>query len=54
MKIKSESYPDRIRHIADELSRIRNLHGVDQTVKKLRMVAAELERNLEKSAPKRT
>ena len=50
MKLKSESYPDRIRRIARELSQIRNLRGVDHTVQKLRMIAAELENNLKKSA----
>ena len=53
MKLKSESYPERIRRIAQELSRMRNLHGVDHTVQKLRIIADELESNLKKSAPKR-
>ena len=53
MKIKSESYPDRIRRIAKELSQGRDVYGVDQTVEKLRMIAAELEKNLKKSSPRR-
>lgn len=48
MKLKSESYPDKIRRIADELSRMRNLYEVDHTVEKLRMIANELEHNLKK------
>ena len=48
MKIKSESYPDRIRRIADDLSKMRNVYGVDHSVEKLRMIANELENNLKK------
>lgn len=48
MKIRSESYPDRIRQIASELSQMRNLYDLDHTVEKLRMVASELERTLKK------
>jgi len=48
MKIKSESYPDKIRRIAEELSRMRNLYEVDHTVEKLRMIANELEHNLKR------
>jgi hypothetical protein len=53
MKLKSESYPDRIRRIAMELSQGRHLVGVDKTVQKLRVIADELENNLKKSAPKK-
>ena len=48
MKIKSKSYPDRIRRIADDLSKMRNVYGVDHSVEKLRMIASELENNLKK------
>ena len=46
MKIKSKSYPDKIRRIADDLNRIRNQYEVDRTVEKLRLIANELEHNL--------
>lgn len=48
MKLKSESYPDKIRRIAHELCRLRNQYDVDQSIEKLQMVANELERNLKK------
>ena len=53
MKLKAESYPDRIRHIAADLSRMRNLYAVDHTVAKLRMIANELEQKLKKALPKK-
>ena len=53
MKIKSESYPDRIRRIAHELSKFRDEYEVDNSVEKLRMVANELEHNLNKSPRKK-
>ena len=53
MKYKSESYPDRIRRIAQELSQMRNIHGVNHSVEKLRMVANELEHNLKKAPLKK-
>ena len=46
MKLRSVSYPDRIRRIAQELSQLRNMYQVDHTVAKLRMIANELEQNL--------
>jgi hypothetical protein len=46
MKLKSNSYPERIRQIAHELSRLRNQYEVGQSVEKLLMVANDLERNL--------
>lgn len=46
MKLRSESYPDRIRRIAQEVSQLRNMYQVDHTVAKLRMIANELEQNL--------
>ena len=52
MKPRAESYPDRIRRIAAELSQVRNVNGMDQTVAKLRMIAGELEKNLKKALPK--
>jgi len=48
MKIKSESYPDRIRRIADDLRNMRKVYGVDHSVEKLRMIANELENILKK------
>jgi len=53
MKYKTESYPDRIRRIAKDLSQMRNVHGVDHTVEKLHMIATELERNLKKAVLKK-
>jgi hypothetical protein len=53
VKLKSESYPDRIRRIAAELSQLRSLYAVDHTVEKLRMIANELEQNLKKTLPKK-
>jgi len=54
MKLKSESYPDQIRRIAEDLNRIRHLYEVDHTVEKLRMIANELEHNLKKIPQKKT
>ena len=54
MKLKRESYPDRIRRIARELGQMRNLYGADHTAKMLRAIADELEYNLKKSLPKKT
>jgi len=53
MKYKRESYPDRIRRIAEDLSQMRNLYEVDHSVEKLRMIAAELEKKFEKSTIKK-
>ena len=53
MKLKAESYPDKIRRIAADLSQMPNLYGMDHTVAKLRMIANELEQNLKKALPKR-
>jgi hypothetical protein len=53
MKLRSESYPDRIRRIAQEVSQLRNLYQVDHSVEKLRMIANELEKVLEKTPPKK-
>ena len=48
MKVRSESYPERIRSLAAELSRIRNLYPVDHSVDKLRVIADELEQILKR------
>jgi len=53
MRIKSASYADKIRRIADDLSKMRISHEVDSTVAKLRIVANELERNLQKATEKK-
>ena len=53
MKIKSESYPNKIRHIADDLSRLRHMYDVDSPVEKLRLIANELERSLKKALVKK-
>ena len=54
MKLRSESYPDRIRRIAQEMSQLRNLYQVDNTVEKLHMIANELEQNLKNTHRKKT
>ena len=46
MKLKSDSYPEKIRRIAHELSRLRNQYDVDQTIDRLHVIANELERKL--------
>ena len=43
MKLKAESYPEKIRRIAHDLSRLRNQYEVDRSVERLRMIANELE-----------
>ncbi len=53
MKTRSKSYPDKIRRIAEDLSKMRNLYEVDCTVEKLRMIASELEHNLKKALTKK-
>lgn len=53
MKLKSESYPDKIRRIAHDLSRFRDQYDVDRSVEKLRMIANELELNLKKPPRKK-
>jgi len=53
MKLKRESYPDRIRRIADDLGQFRNLYGTDRSAEKLRKIADELEQNLKKALPKK-
>jgi len=54
MKIKSESYPDKIRRIAEDLRKMRISHEVDSSAEKLRMIANELERNLKKALLKKS
>ena len=53
MKYKRESYPDRIRRIAEDLSQMRNLYEADHSVEKLRMIADELEQNIKKALSKK-
>jgi len=53
MKLRSESYPDRIRRIAQEVSQLRNLYQVDQSVENLRMIANDLEQVLKKTPLKK-
>lgn len=54
MKIKSESYPDKIRRIAEDLGKMRISHEVDSSAEKLRMIANELEGNLKKARLKKS
>ena len=54
MKLKSESYPEKIRRIAHDLGRLRNQYDVDQSIEKLHMVANELERKLNKAPLKKS
>lgn len=53
MKIKSKSYPDKIRRIAEELDRLRISREVNSSAEKLRMVANELEASLKKALLKK-
>jgi len=46
MKLKSESYPEKIRRIAHDLGRLRGQYAVDRSIEKLLMIANELEQNL--------
>lgn len=52
MELKALSYPDRIRRIAQELSRLQSSYGVGNTIRKLRVIADELEIELKKAARK--
>ena len=54
MKLKSESYPEKIRRIAQDLGRLRNQYEVDRSVEKLRMIANELEHILKKPPLKKS
>jgi hypothetical protein len=54
MKLRSESYPDRIRSIAREVSKLRNMYQVDHSVEMLRMIANELEQVLKRTPLKKT
>jgi hypothetical protein len=54
MKYKRESYPDKIRRIAEDLSQMRNLYAVDHSVEQLRRIANELEHTFKKTLPKKT
>ncbi len=53
MKIRSESYPDRIRRIAQELGPYRKSYPVDHPIKKLQIIADELEQILKKAPLKK-
>jgi hypothetical protein len=48
MKLRSESYPEKIRRIAHDLNRLRNQYEVDRSVEQLRMIANELELSLKR------
>lgn len=52
MKLKSESYPDHIRRIAQDLGKLRHQYEVNHLIDRLRMIADELERNL-KTPPRK-
>jgi len=54
MKIRSQSYPDKIRRIAEDLSKLKKLNGVDHTIGKLYMIANELEQQLKAHTKNRT
>jgi hypothetical protein len=54
MKLRSESYPEKIRRIAHDLNRLRDQYEVDGSVEKLRMIANELELSLKRPPLKRT
>lgn len=53
MKLKSETYPDRIRRIAQELGKLQGQYDVDASIEKLRMIANELEHKLKKPSLKK-
>jgi hypothetical protein len=53
MELKAQSYPDRIRRIAAELGRLQASYGVGNTVRKLRLIADELEGQLKQASRKR-
>ena len=53
MKLRTESYPDRILRIAHKVSQLRNLYQVDHSVETLRMIANELEQVLKKTPLKK-
>ena len=54
MRLKAESYPEKIRRIAHDLGRLRNQYDVDRSVEKLRMIANELELSLKRPPLKKT
>jgi hypothetical protein len=53
MKIQRESYPDRIRRIAQELGPYRKSYPVDHPIRKLQIIADELEQILKKAPVKK-
>ncbi len=54
MRLKAESYPEKIRRIAHDLDRLQNQYDVDRSVEKLRMIANELELSLKRPPLKKT
>ncbi len=48
MKLKRESYPEKIRRIAQDLSKMGNVYDVDHSVQQLRKIANELEHTFKK------
>ena len=54
MKIKSQSYPDKIRRIAEDLRRMRVSPDVDSSADKLRMIANEIEHHLRAALKKKS
>ena len=53
MKLKFESYPDKIRRIAHDLGKLRNQYEVDHLVEKLGLIAHQLELELRKTPLKK-
>lgn len=53
MKLKSESYPDNIRRIAHDLDKLPGQYDVNHLIRKLRMIADELERSLKTPSRKK-
>ena len=54
MRIKSESYPDRVRKIASDLVRVRDLYDLDRSIEMLHAIANELELKLKKGPLKKS
>ena len=54
MRIKSQSYPEKIRRIAEELRKFRVSPEVDASADKLRMIANELEHHLKVALEKKS
>lgn len=54
MKIKSQSYPDKIRRIASDLKRMRISPEVDSTADKLGVIANDLEQKLKEASARKS